>query len=202
VSTAETNAEVELSEPLGETGWVRVKEDHFSFTITAGEATLFGPDEANALSVGRAARALRKALPGLKVGVRLVLSVRSVVGTDADWNQLLERFNKILRLGLTRLGVDPGAIEELDEGGMPSEYRGFLRQVGDHAQGFLSALKLFPMARSEPSTAPEATQQDCGHLAEEIVFATRAVAFSMREGYATVPFTIAVALKALEDVHS
>jgi hypothetical protein len=200
MSMEESNAEVEVSDPNGSDGWVRVKEDHFRYTIAGAEASLYGPDEANALSVGRAARALRKTVPGLKIRVRLVPSVIAVIDEDLDWNHLLERFNETLRIGLRSLGVDPETIADLDEGGMPSEYRGFLAEVCAHAQRFLTAWEIFPISAGESADENATPHLNRKHLADEMVFATRAVAFSMREGWATLPFTMAVALKSLEQI--
>lgn len=162
--------EIELSKGDADTGWVRVKESHYHYTISKNVATLHSPDESSAISVGRAARALRKARPGLRVLVRLVPSVSSVLQEELDWSDLLERFNDALRQSLWHLGVHPRAIDELETGGMPSEYRGFLEQVGIFAQGYLSASLIFPTPRSEWFDELEQPRVDREHLANELVF--------------------------------
>jgi len=196
----QTHPETEVSQVSDSTGWIRVKKEHFAYTIAGRKASIYGPDETSVQSVSRAARALRRAIPRLNVRVRLVPSVRSVLLEDVDWYDMLDRFNDALRLGLLTLGVQERLIDQLDTGGMPSEYRGFLARVGHHAQGVLSALETAPRSIIEPFEDPNDIRVARRRLADEMVFATRAVAFSMREGYATVPFTIAVALKALEAI--
>ncbi len=83
----------------------------------------------------------------------------------------------------------------MHEGGMPSEFRGFLREAGRHAEDLLAARALIARPYSMTSL-PDLDSRE--HLAEEIIFTTRAIAFSTRDGSPVFDYVVASGLKYLE----
>jgi len=102
-----------------------------------------------------------------------------LVANALDIYRLRTQFDAALGDALSKLGVPRGEIAGLDRGGMPSEYRGFLLAVERLARTF--------------AQSPES------RLVQEVIFATRAVAFSTRYSHVTLWYTMSAGLQSLRD---
>jgi hypothetical protein len=111
------------------------------------------------------------------------------------WDELREAFDDALCGSLIALGLPPRDVQGMREyaGGMPSDYRGWLGFAAEKAEEYLVISRMDQLER--PSSA--LSSYPATAIANAVVSASRSIAFSMREGQATLPFTMAVGLKAL-----
>jgi hypothetical protein len=104
-----------------------------------------------------------------------------IIDEPMTWYELRKEYDRALGAALRLLGVD----SDFDGDGMPSEYRGWLAYASEGAQQYLA------LPRSD-----RGDDRRRG-IAQEITAGASAVAFSMRHGFATLPYTMAAALAGL-----
>jgi hypothetical protein len=114
---------------------------------------------------------------------RTVPSTYAIIGQIASVGDLLQPYDELLFQALRQLEVTNA--ESMCDYGMPSDYRGWLAWARQNAMAFIEL---------EEGNADQRT------VAEEIVIGTSAVAFSMRYGQVTTPYTLAMAIKGLTEV--
>lgn len=113
---------------------------------------------------------------------RTVPSTYAIIGQIATLGDLLQPYDELLIQALRLLDV--ANAKSACDYGMPSEYRGWLAWARKNAMPFIDA---------------EEGNEDQRNVAEEVVMGSSAVAFSMRFGHVTTPYTLAVAIKGLRE---
>jgi hypothetical protein len=170
-------------------GAVAVGDKHWSWAEVDGHGEMWtGTDDVvHASDVLQAARSTRAAMSSDLVdpSMRVAPSTYAAIGEVLDLPAAIERYDAALIAALDVLRVENARA--LCDYGMPSEYRGWLQLARESAAAFLAS------SERDESDWPRR------HLAEEIIMGCCAVAVSMRFGYATTPFTIAVAIAGLRD---
>ena len=179
-------------------GSVKVGEDSFEVFLSPDrqKAEVYKLGSFRVDSLARAAEALTDALPGAQVHVSLAPPPAWILNEPLP-NSVdpLARYTRTLKQALLALGVSANTVDQMDEGGMPSEFRGFLREAGRHAENLLAARTLIGR-RYSGTSLPDLDGRE--HLAEEIMFTTRAIAFSTRDGMPVFDYVVASSLKYLE----
>lgn len=159
-------------------GSISVDGNSFGYASFGGRLYLYADEPFEPSGLAEAANALAKQADK-PVVVNALAPPSAIVEHATDIVELRYRFDEALCEALTALGAGIGDVLGLDRGGMPSEYRGFLRQVE----------RLAHAACSDPEN----------RLFDEVIFATRSVAFGMRYGHATLWHAMAVGLRSLRD---
>jgi hypothetical protein len=113
---------------------------------------------------------------------RTVPSTYAIIGHIAALGDLLQPYDELLFQALRLLDVTDA--RSMCDYGMPSDYRGWLACARQSAMPFIDL---------------EEGNEDQRKVAEEILMGTSAVAFSMRFGHMTTPYTLAVAIKGLRE---
>lgn len=113
---------------------------------------------------------------------RTVPSTYAIIGQIATLGDLLKPYDELLIQALRLLEV--ANAKSACDYGMPSEYRGWLAWARQNAMSFIHV---------------EEGNEDQRDVAEEVVIGSSAVAFSMRFGHVTTPYTLAVAIKGLRE---
>ncbi len=176
-------------------GTVLVGDQQWDFLCKERSVLLLGPldEDVPAKVVGAAARAVKAALAPARIRpcVRLLPSVRMILGKDLDRDQLIEAFNDLLNRSLRVLGASNEEIEEWCSYGMPSEYRGWLASARKHA------MRQMVRTNFGWDCIGDSPEESKTNLASEVVLGTSAVAVSMRHTYATFDISLATAIKGL-----
>ena len=147
-------------------------------------------------SLAKAVEALSARLPSADVIIRLVPPAASILSESRSSVDLVKDYCRTLKEALIALGVNRSAVAAMDEGGMGSEFRGFLLNAGSHAEQLLAARTLLG-DRHTGTALPDLDDRE--HLAHTIAFTTRAISFSMRDGLVSFESTVA---RSLNDLRS
>ena len=192
-----TGAEVHLDE-RSLRGSVQVGKDVFLVFVSPDKARadVYKSGLVDADSLAKAVEALSARLPSADVIIRLVPPAASILSESRSSVDLVEDYCRTLKEALIALGVNRSAVAAMDEGGMGSEFRGFLLNAGSHAEQLLAARTLLG-DRHTGTALPDLDDRE--HLAHTIAFTTRAISFSMRDGLVSFESTVA---RSLNDLRS
>ena len=159
---------------------------HWRYAQKGGIFEIWGPDTALLSEVSEAAREIRALLESdlMTPRVALVPSTYEVLEQVLDDYEVRGLLDDVLQSALRILGVADGG-QSMCSYGSGSEYRAWLAFARECAENFLR--------RKTRKTSDDSRRA----LADEIVASTYAVAFAMRNGYATLGFTTAVAVASL-----
>jgi hypothetical protein len=171
-----------------------LEKPFFQYVITSRGAELFGPLEADTKEIAAAARELRALRGKIPIVVRLVPPAEAKLNVPIPETMYL--INK-LHDGFTRGLIEIGAAqtnETFDGGGMGSDWRSVLDDIGRRAIRYLSGVDA--LYHGGEATTPSIAYRAA--IAEELLFGTRALTVAMRANYHGIEWTIATCIEWMD----
>lgn len=160
------------------------------YGIDGGKVVLLGR-ELTPEQIVNATREIKSSGSLHEIVVRPAPSAGDILGTDLETHEVRELFDFGICEAMRELGVSNRQIDDIDAyGGSGSEYRRWLYEISMIAERFRASQILAPQSAHETSPKGET-------IADELIFVTRAVSFSMRYDDRQFPVALACGVQSL-----